>query len=378
MKKQVIAKDVQFPRYVPSGHLVYIRAGAVEAVPFDLAKRKLTGRSMPVLDKVLMNSEIGTAQFAFSDHGLLIYAPGDDTRRTIPTWVDRKSKTEEQLPMPARFYGALRLSPDGTRLAIEVKEENNSLRVYDITRGTDTRLIEGGIAAGPVWAPDSRRILFSRYEESGTIQDLLLVSSDGSGQVELLASLQRWHSPWSWSPDGKFIALHGPRSETSYDIFRLSMEVDAEPELILGTEYTEWAPSFSPDGRWLAYSSNRDGGGYQTYVCPYPSMIPVIRVSKEMGEEPIWSTNGDELFYRSKDRWMVASISREPEFKVLKTEMLFQGPYGQVGGLSYDVTSDGQKFLVLKPQFDDTNVKELRVVTNWFEELKQLAPPDDS
>ena len=107
-------------------------------------------------------------------------------------------------------------------------------------------------------------------------------------------------------------------------------------------------------------------------------MDRVILISREFGEEPIWSPNGDELFYRNVNKWMVVSISTEPEFKAGTPQVVFEGPYLNVSGLSYDVAPDGQRFLILQPQYDDSQIRELHVVTNWFEELKRLVPsPED-
>jgi hypothetical protein len=174
----------------------------------------------------------------------------------------------------------------------------------------------------------------------------------------------------------RIFVLHGygDRPETSLDLFVLSMENLGEPKVILETESTEWAPSLSPDGRWIAYSSNRGGGNFQIYVQPYPEMDQLIPISKESGELPIWSRNGEELFYRNKNKWMVVSISTEPEFVAGTPEVLFEGPYGQVPGLSYDVTLDGQRLMVLLPEYDDSQVREFCVVTNWFEGLKWRLP----
>ena len=103
-----------------------------------------------------------------------------------------------------------------------------------------------------------------------------------------------------------------------------------------------------------------------------------ILLSYDLGEEPIWSPNGDELFYRSVNKWMVVSITTEPEFKAGTPQVVFEGPYINVSGLSYDVAPDGQRFLVLQSQYDDSQIRELQVVTNWFEELKQLVPSPEA
>jgi serine/threonine protein kinase/Tol biopolymer transport system component len=369
IEKKVLVKDVRYARYVPTGHLVYARAGAIEAVPFSMATLEVTGPPIPVLEQVLLDSVSGTAQFDFSNNGLLVYAPGADIGRSIPAWIDRQGKVEP-LPMPEQIYGTFRLSPDGKRLAILVRELQSNVYIYDIARGTGTRLTVEGDNYYPLWTPDGERIVFSRRREADEQWDILWAPADGSGEAELLCSSKSRLAPGSLSSNGKLLALY----RGNRDIWILPLEGQRELELLLGTEFLEVCPEFSPDGQWIAYMSDRDGK-MQVYVRPYPAMNRVWQISYDLGEEPIWSPNGDELFYRSVDnKWMVVSISTEPEFDHGTPQVLFEGPYNNVSGVSYDVAPDGQRFLVLQPQYDDSQVRELHVVTNWFEELKRLVP----
>ena len=271
--------------------------------------------------------------------------------------------------MPTQSYRAFRLSPDGKRLAILVRELQSNVYVYDIARGTGTKLTLEGDNYDPLWTPDGERVVFCCRREGQEEWNLLLTPADSSSKTELLYSAPFKLAPYSWSPDRKLLALYG-----DHNIWALPLEGQRELKPILGTEFFELFPAFSPDGQWIAYNSNRDGS-YQIYVRPYPAMDRVIRVSREFGEEPIWSPDGKELFYRNRDKWMVVSISTEPEFVAGTSQVVFEGPYGNVPGLSYDVAPDGQRFLVLQPQYDDSQVRELHVVTNWFEELKRLVPP---
>jgi serine/threonine-protein kinase len=372
-EKKILVRGGQHARYVPTGHLIYTRAGAIEAMPFNLTTLEVAGRPMPILEGVLLDSRDGATQLAFSNDGLLVYAPGSDIRMTIPTWIDRQGE-DEPLSMPARIYGTLKLSPDGKRLAILVHELQSNVYVYDIARGMETRLTVEGDNYYPLWTPDSKRVVFSHRRKEDEQWDLLWARADGSGKAELLHSSPIQLAPYSWSPDGKLLALYGHDSGTwDWDIWVLSLEGNRTPEPLIKTQFIDVGPAFSPDGRWIAYSSDRDGR-FQIYVRPYPAMDRVIPISREFGEEPVWSASGDELFYRNRSKWMVVSISTEPEFKAGTPQVVFEGPYANVSGLSYDVAPDGQRFLVLKPQYDDSQVRELHVVTNWFEELKRLVP----
>jgi len=374
MEQKLLFEDAHYVRYVPTGHLVYERSGALEAVPFSLATPKVTSSPAPVIQKILFDSVYGSVQFAFSDNGVLVYVPGDDTGKTIPTWVDRQGN-EEPLDMPAQYYGTPKLSPNGEELAIVVKELQSNVYIYDVATGRGSRLTLEGNNSAPVWTPDGKQITFSRRMEGEENCYLLWQPADGSDEAESLYSSQHIIRPYSWSSDGKLLTFSEWPPTSESDIWILSLEGDREPELKLRTKFREHFSTFSPDGRWMAYMSNKEGKS-QVYVQPYPVIDRVIPISYGLGEEPIWSPKGNELFYRSNDKWMVVSISTEPEFKAGTPEVLFEGPYINVDGMSYDVAPDGQRLLVLKPQYDDSQVRKLRVVTNWFEELKRLVPTE--
>jgi len=179
-----------------------------------------------------------------------------------------------------------------------------------------------------------RAAIVSSHDDQTKGQGFLLsAKADGSDEAELRASSPYKLAPYSWSPDGKVLAVYG---SSANKILTLNERRELQP--ILQSEKNAWAPALSPDGRYIAYSSNRDGRDFQIYMRPYPAMDQIIPISRESGEEPIWSKNGNELFYRNRTKWMVVSISIEPEFSTGMPEVLFEGPYGQVGGLSYDVT----------------------------------------
>jgi serine/threonine-protein kinase len=373
-EKRILIKNGYLARYLPIGHLVYARGGVLMAVPFDLAALKVAGDSVPVLEKVLLDSTHRTVQYTFSGNGLLVYVPGDDMARSIPVFVDRQNKTEP-LPMPAQIYGTPKLSPDGKQLAIVVGPEGKQdIYVYDVATGRSMRLTLEGSNKSPVWTPGGERIIFARRTKGQEEQVMFWKSVDGSDESELLHSSEYYLFPGSWSPNSKVLSYYEICPATGSDILALTVESTREPELIVGTEATEWGPAFSPDGRWIAYTSDRDGNS-QVYILPYPDNDWVRPISDDFGEEPVWSPKGDKLFYRNGDKWMAVSISTESEFTMGTPKVLFEGPYKNVPGISYDVAPDG-RFLVLQPEIDDSEVRELHVVTNWFDELKRLVPAD--
>lgn len=370
---RILIRDVLFARYAPTGHLVYVRAGTIEAVPFSLDTFRETGPRIPVLEGVLSDSVSGSAQFAFANNGLLVYVPGDDTGRSIPAWVDRQGQVEP-LAMRARMYGTPRLSPDGNELAILVREFQSSVYVYNIATGMETRLTREGNSMTPVvWTPDGKRVVFSLRKEEEEGSNLLWAPANGSGRAAPLYPDRQGLVPCLGYPNGKRLLVRSG----DLGIYVLSVDEPRglEPVFTLGFPAFQFA--LSPDGKYIAYASNK-GGDFHVYVCRYPQWDQEKRVSLEFGEEPIWSNDGDELFYRNRNKWMVVSVSTEPEFKAGQARVVFEGAYINVAGFSYDVAPDGQRFLVLLPQYDDSHGRELRVVTNWFEELKRRVPSPEA
>jgi serine/threonine-protein kinase len=173
----------------------------------------------------------------------------------------------------------------------------------------------------------------------------------------------------SFSPKEHVVATARPSPGTGMDLW--VRPLDGAPTLFLSTPFTETAPAFSPDGRWIAYVSD-ESGQYEVYVRPYPGPGGTWQVSAQGGEEHIWSRDGKELFYRNGNVWMRVDVRLDGRFQAGTPEVVFEGPYVNVGGRSYDITPDGQRFIVLEPVEPATApVTHLTVVLNWFEEVKR-------
>jgi eukaryotic-like serine/threonine-protein kinase len=158
-------------------------------------------------------------------------------------------------------------------------------------------------------------------------------------------------------------------------VLRLS---DRKAQPFLATRFNEGGASFSPDGRWLAYVSN-ESGRPEIYVQPYPGPGGKWQISTEGGTEPLWNRNGRELFYRSGKKMMAVQITTQPAFAASKPTMLFERDYAAseflATGIAYDVSPDGQRFLMVKESDQAAAATQINVVLNWFQELKRLAPP---
>jgi len=357
------------PHYAASGHLVYVQGGSLVAVPFDLHRLTTTGAAVPVVVGVLQLRDF--AQYSFSATGSLVYVSGGvQGNQSRLVWVNRKG-AEEPLAAPARDYQSPRLSPDGRRVAVAT---DGHIWQYDLARETLTRFtFEGDLNNRPVWTPDGKRIGFVSNKEGP--QNLYWQQADGSGGLERLTTSDDTQSPNSWTSDGQLLAFLEFNPTTGLDIWVLRM-ADRKAQPFLHTRFNEGAPRFSPDGRWLAYLSD-ESGRPEIYVQPYPGPGGKWQISTEGGTEPVWNPNGRELFYRSRDKMMAVEITTQSEFSAGKPQVLFEGRYqaSPLTASNYDVTSDGQRFLMLKAiQQTQGAPTQIDVVLNWFEELKRRVP----
>jgi len=358
------------PRYAPTGHLVYAQTGTLFAVPFDLDTQTVTGNPVPLVQGVLQ-TVAGFPQYSFSDTGTLVYVSGAATVQRTLVWVARDG-TEQALPVAPHEYDWPRLSPDGKRVAVEVEGQT---WIYDIARDTLTRLTFTGTQNdGPLWTPDATHIV-NRSNREGTPSSLFWEMADGSGGSKRLSTADQVADlPLSVSPDGQFVAFIRTDLKTLRDIWILSLK-DGTRKLFLSTPTTEGAPRFSPDGRWIAYVSD-ESGRPEIYVQPFPGPGGKWQISTDGGIEPGWNPNGRELFYRSGDRMMAVPVTTAPAFSAGRPTMLFERPYMSstfpLTGVTYDVTRDGQRFLMVKDQ--SGSATQINVVVNWFEELKRLVP----
>jgi eukaryotic-like serine/threonine-protein kinase len=363
------------PHYAPSGHLLYLQGRSLMAVPFDPQRLAVTGTAVPVVEGVLQSAPNGPAQYSFSATGSLVYVSGGvqaAQRRLV--WVNRNG-AEQPLASPARAYRFPRLSPDGRRVAVEVAEQGTQVWLYDLSQETLTPFtFEGDSNFFPAWTPDGKRITFNSNKEGPL--NIFWQLADGSGGLERLTANEHNQFPLSWSPDGQLLAFYEVNPTTQRDIWVLRLG-DRKAQPFLRTPFDQGAPRFSPDGHWMAYGSN-ESGRWEVYVQPYPGPGGKWQISTEGGTEPVWNRNGRELFYRSGENKMTAvGITTQPSFSVGKPQLLFEGPYVLGGGAfpDYDVSPDGQRFLMLKGGEQEAAPTQINVVLNWFEELKRRAPP---
>jgi eukaryotic-like serine/threonine-protein kinase len=358
------------PLYAPTGHLLYVQGGTLTAVLFDAKRLTVIGSPVPVLESISQSIVTGTAQYGISNTGTLIYLSGglQGVQRKL-VWVDRKG-AEKSVPAPPHGYRTPRISPDGHRVAVGGVDAD--VWLYDLSRDSLTRLtFKGGTV--PAWTPDAKHVTFSSNGGKGNT-NAYWKPADGSGNEEPLTAISQFpHNIGSWSPDGQVLSFEEINPTTGRDVWILSLS-DKKARPLLNTQFNETAPEFSPDGNWLAYASD-ESGRYEIYVQPYPGPGGKWQISTDGGTEPRWARNG-EIFYRSGDKMMAVDTKLKPTFSADKPKMLFEGSYLPTlqTMANYDVTPDGQRFLMVKASEQDASTRQINVVLNWFEELKQKVP----
>ena len=316
---------------------------------------------------------MGTGEFSISRDGSLFYAPG------LPmgvgyriVWVDRDGTVAPLLEETRSFY-QIELSPGGNLLAVTTNDANMSLWLYDIGRGALSRLVSGFNNWDPVWTPSGDHLAFSSDRE-GTFSVFSTDALGGRGTRRLIGGETEQRAR-SWTPDGRTLAFDEHGAETGWDIWLFSGEGETSRRPFVRTSASEQYPAFSPDGRWMAYQSD-ESGRREIYIVPFPEGEPKRLVSIEGGEQVRWNPNGRELFFRNGNRMMVVGAEFARSLVLTKPRLLFESESFQSRGNSYDVSADGERFIMIDRSRSAQPPTQLVVVQNLAEELKRLVPTD--
>ncbi|MFN2447081.1 MAG: protein kinase [Vicinamibacterales bacterium] len=360
-------------QYVPTGHVIYARAGALYAVRFDAARLAVTGAPVKVADGVITHPDTGGAQVAISQTGTLVYAAGDSKTAERPLmWVDRSGTARPVIDRQAPFWWP-RISPDGQRIAVTIDGAFSKLWVLDVERGIFTRASQlAGDQDRSQWTPDGRQVTLGvDTTGSGTVR-LFTDSTDGTGGATVLVDSAPAVHALDWSPDGRRLLYGQTGATTARDVWIYSSD-DRTSRPFLENPPNEFSASFSPDGRWVAFVSDESGRA-EVFVRPFAGPGSRTQVSVDGGTAPVWSRDGHELFFAKGDTLFTTAVSLGRTFTSGAVRRLFSGPYSfDEVIVNYDVAPDGQRFLVPRSRIDSAP-RQLELVLNWFEELNRLAP----
>ena len=354
------------PAYA-AGHLLFVRQKTLMAQPFDAKSGTLSGEAFPVVANVQEDPGFFTAVFSVSDNGTLIYQEGGGAfDQHQLTWFDRAGK-EIPAAGPKGNLWIPRISHDGRRVVFG-QGDPGDLWIEDLSRHVTTRLtFNPSDDASAVWSPDDTRIYFMSQRTGAG--DIYQKAASGTGTDELLFSSGVLKNPSSVSPDGRYLLFDALNSKTKWDVEALSLQ-DRKVTPFLHGDFDENEGEFSPDGHWVAYASN-ESGRYEIYVQAFPGPGGKWQVSTNGGSFPAWRRDGKELFYVAPDRKLMAvPVKTGAVFEPETAAPLFEVHLRNDPSRHYDVSADGQRFLVNMPMGEETS-PPITLVQNWTVLLRQ-------
>ena len=351
-----------------SGHLLYVKEGTLLAHRFDLSRLETEGDPMPVAQRVNLANWQSFFLFSASESGVLVTAPLFAPASRL-LWLDRNGKEIGAVGEAASF-GSVRLPPDGRRVAADVYDavhDTSDIWVYDTSSGIGAKFVSGTQAheGNPAWSPDGGRIVFSSDRKAINVRTDLWIKPIDGGREEILAESPDNRVPEDWSPDGRFLScvVIPAQGKRNNQIWTLDLTGGNRASPLVSDAISQGASRFSPDGRWIAYVSDQSGTA-EVYVRPFPSGPGTWQISKAGGAFPAWRRDGKELYYMGLDfKLMAVPVSADTKFHGGSPAALFPiRPSGS--GTVYDVTSDGQRFLV-NSLASELGSPPLDLLINW-------------
>ncbi|NQV35325.1 MAG: PD40 domain-containing protein, partial [Phycisphaeraceae bacterium] len=358
------------------------RNGSLFGVRFDLKRRRLEGSPVPLSEHVLHNPLSDATQMAFSDTGVLTFIPAASSGREL-VWVDDRGLVEP-VGAPSRAYENVNLAPSGKQIAVSIDSQNEDylgasadVWLYDIPRGTLAQMTFNGLSFRPQWLPDSSQLTYLRYDPGEKMQDLRRLYVDGSQEEDSLARVSEYF--WlGYSVNRDLSSVLGvvylPTNDQ--DIVEMNLkDEDRSQRTVVGDPSWQRGPALSPDGNWFAYCSH-ETGTWEVYVKSYPGPGRKTKISGGGGFEPVWDPNGHTLYYRKADEMWMVTYEAEDTFEPAQPQYLFT--YHSFGGLeigTYAAAGDG-RFLMIQEDLDSS--RQINIVSNWFETLRQLIPTGEN
>ena len=358
--------------YASPGYLFFIREGSLFSIRFDPARLQTSGTATPVVQQVQFQPYRWYGVFSVSESGLLLYQGGPVVENSELVWYDRSGGRLQAAFAPGTYAG-LRLSPDGQRCAMEVRDDQTGridIWLGDLTRAVTSRLTSSqGISDSPVWSPDGKRIAFASNRTG--VWKIYEVPARESGEPKILLDTPDDKTPTDWSPDGAILAFNssGPGTNFVWDIRALTLS-DHSVRSLIRSAFGDVSGRFSPDGRWLAFSSN-ETGREEVYVQELAQGSRRWRVSPGGGTQPVWRRDGRELYYLAGGDTLMAVAWEPRSSEVARATVLFKAGIPSSGSdiPLFDVSPDGQRFLV-NTTLQHQASPPLTLVVNWRAESK--------
>jgi serine/threonine-protein kinase len=373
-ERKVVIEGGVMARYLRTGHLLFTRGETVLAVALDLERLEAKGAPTVVIEDVFTNFSDGYASWDVSPAGTLAFiTTATAGLRTDMVSVDRQGAERTVVPTPDR-YDNPRWAPDGRRISFDTEASRQAadVWVYDAARGSRIRITsEEAADFGAAWTPDGKDLV---YMTERPLFELYRRSADASRPTAPLLTGSKDRIMGGIAPNGIMSFIMNETAGT--EIWSAPFDEPGRASKYLANGFQLGHPVVSPDGGWMAYDSN-EGGRLDVFLQSYPDPTKArVQVSSDGGAEPAWTRGGRELAFRRGDTVMVAAVDPVTG-NAAKPTVLFSGPYKSMldwtAPRSYDVTADGERFLMLRfPPGGARN--RVNVVTNWFAELRQKVP----
>jgi serine/threonine protein kinase len=365
-EKRLVVRAKGNAAYAAPGYLLFYRDRTLFAQHFDTRKFELTGEPVPLLTDVQFFPRISEAVFAASSTGLLVAQRSADSGASQVLWFDRKGQ-QIGVALNPGIYGNIMLASSGRAVASDTTDptsQNTDVWTYDLeTRSAKRLTFDPALDSLPVWSPDGSRVVFASNREFKF--DLYLKDANGAQEEKIIPQDGPDRFPTDWSRDRKYILYgRGP------DLWFVTLPELTATQFLKATSSLK-AGRFSPDGKWVAYSSN-ESGRWEIYVTSFPQAQGKWQVSNTGGDQPRWRSDGKELFYLSTDsKIMSVPVKTGSNFDAGTPTVLFQANPREMFAtselFSYDVSNDGQKFLVNTQLKTETT--PMSVVLNWSAKL---------
>jgi len=357
--------------YTAPGYLLFARDNTLMAQAFDASKLALSGDPFPVLEHVAFDGGSSFSYFSVAASGTIVFRKSTDNARQL-IWIDRSGK-QIAAAGPPGSYNDIMLSPDGERAAMQkIDGANSDIWIMDLVRGVPLRFTFAETSEdNPSWSPDGKYLIYTSTNAANHTTFFRKNASGGGNEEKIYETDAATDDGTEWSSDGKNVLLEQGTPNTLQDIWVLPLDGSGSAHALLNSQFSEYHPRFSPDGRWFAYVSNESGRA-EVYVQTFPLSGGKWQVSTAGGAQPHWRRDGKELYFIAPDRKLMAvDVKLGQTFEMGTPKPLFQTQVSSFGSPNrYDVSADGQKFLV-NSTVQDTSHAPLVVILNWAPGIKK-------
>jgi dipeptidyl aminopeptidase/acylaminoacyl peptidase len=355
--------------YAPPGYLVFLRDETLMAQPFDPKRLELHGEAKPIAQGIWSARGAAQASFSVSETGVLAYVNASLWDAQL-LWLDRAGRPLGAAAPAVRYEGLTpQISPDGRRVAVARGELGiQDVWILSLGGGAPERLTFTPEADGlPVWAPDSRRLMYMTRSDVGS--RVFVKDVDTGEEKVLLESTPTSLFLADWSRDGSYVVFEHLQGASS-DIWFARLGVESIiPTEFTATRFNETQSQLSPNGRWIAYTSNETGRD-EVYVQSFPEPGRKRQVSSRGGAMPRWRADGRELYFLAGDQFLTAvpvvdqsSLELGAAQPLFLTKLIVQGSESSGLPTAYDVMPDGERFLLRYPP--DNPEPPITVVLDW-------------